>query len=174
MPRLVGSELPIDKSISEAMEDDIAGLRPRMVSKILRETKINGNKMVEDLTGKELDRLEKAIPRPMARAKYVRSSATKVGQVLELIRGKNVAEAISLLSFTPKKAALSVKRIVQSAMANALEAYGMDADRLYVFKAVADQGPTLKRWRALSMGRASRIRKRTSHIMVVLKEREEE
>jgi large subunit ribosomal protein L22 len=174
MPRLVGTELPIDRTIAEALEEEIAGLRPRVVAKILRETGIKGNKLVEDLTKRELDVLEKAIPRPIARCRFSRISARKVGQVLDLIKNKGVAEALSLLSFTPKKAAVVVKKVVQSAMANAMETYGMEVDRLYVFRATADQGPTLQRWRALSMGRASRIRKRTCHVTVVLKEREEE
>lgn len=108
-----------------------------------------------------------------AKAKYIRISSSKAGQVLPLIRGKDVSKAQNILRFTPKRGARVVLKVLNSALANAKNNHGLTIDDLYIQEAVADQGPTLKRFRARAMGRASRIRKRTSHITVVLKSKEE-
>ena len=92
-----------------------------------------------------------------ATAKYVRVSPRKAGQICDLVRGKNVDEALA--------------KVVKSAKANAENNHEMDADKLYVASIVANQGPTMKRFMPRAMGRATMIRKRTSHIEVVLKER---
>lgn len=104
-------------------------------------------------------------------AKYVRVSSTKVSQVLDLIRGKNVGEALAVLQYTPKKAADEVNNVLKSAVANAENNYDLDINRLYVAEAYVGQGPTLKRFRPRAQGRAYRIRKRTSNITLVVKER---
>ena len=104
-------------------------------------------------------------------AKYVRMSPTKVGVVLDLIRGKNVNEAFAILQYTPKDAAEVINKVLKSAVANAENNLNLDVDRLYVSEAYAGQGPTLKRFRPHAQGRAFRIIKRTSHITVVVKER---
>ncbi len=109
-----------------------------------------------------------------ARAKlsYARISSRKVKAVIDLIRNKNVGEAMAILKLTPKAAAELVEKLLKSAIANAENNHGMDIDKLYVAEVFANQGPTLKRVQPRAQGRAFRIRKRTSHITVVLKERD--
>jgi len=106
-------------------------------------------------------------------AKYIRISPRKVRQVVDLVRGKKVGEALAILKFTPKVAAEAVEKVVKSAVANAEHNYEMDVDSLYVAKIYVDQGPTLKRFKPRAMGRADQIRKRTSHITVVVSEKKE-
>ena len=103
-----------------------------------------------------------------AEAKWVRLSARKARVVLEHIRGRSVPEARTILYFTPRAAAREIYKVLASAVANAESAHGFDGDELVVEAAYADEGPTLKRWRARARGRANRIRKRTCHITVVL------
>lgn len=107
-------------------------------------------------------------------ARYIRISPRKVRQVVDLIRGKDVDEALAILRFTPKRASIPVAKVIKSAAANAEHNYDMNRDNLYVAKAYVDQGPTLKRWQARGMGRADIVRSRTSHITVIVKEREED
>ncbi|NCB42376.1 MAG: 50S ribosomal protein L22 [Clostridia bacterium] len=104
-------------------------------------------------------------------AKYVKMSPSKVKPVTDLVRGKNLSEALTILKFTPGKGAELVEKVVQSAAANAENNHNMDVSKLYVAEIFANQGPTLKRWRAGAQGRAGRILKRSSHIGVTLKER---
>ena len=91
--------------------------------------------------------------------------------VVDLIRGEKVEDADRKLGFTDKKAARIVRKVLKSAMANAAQNPNIDESILYVRKICVDQGPSLKRWRARAQGRAASIRKRTSHITVVLDER---
>lgn len=107
-----------------------------------------------------------------ATAKYVRVSARKAKLVADMIRGKAIGEALSILALTPNKAARMTEKVVKSAIANAENNYNMDIDQLYVDQIYADQGPTLKRYKAGPQGRAFPIKKRTSHITAVLKEME--
>ncbi|MEQ8225653.1 MAG: 50S ribosomal protein L22 [Candidatus Eremiobacterota bacterium] len=107
------------------------------------------------------------------RAKYVRTAPRKMRLIGDMIRGKKVEDATNLLRFTPKRAARLVEKVLKTAVANA-ENSEMDTENLFVSTVYVDQGPTLKRWRARAMGRAVMIRKKTSHITIVLKEREEE
>ncbi|MGI6317496.1 MAG: 50S ribosomal protein L22 [Firmicutes bacterium] len=107
-----------------------------------------------------------------AQAKFVRIAPRKVRIVMDLIRGKNLGEAITILRFVPKKASGIIEKVLRSAAANAEHNYDMNKDDLYVYKAYADEGPTLKRFMPRALGRATRIRKRTSHITVILRERE--
>lgn len=107
------------------------------------------------------------------RAKYVRTAPRKMRLIGDMIRGKKVEDATNLLRFTPKRAARLVEKVLKTAVANA-ENSDMDTDNLFVSTVYVDQGPTLKRWRARAMGRAVMIRRKTSHITIVLKEREEE
>ena len=104
-------------------------------------------------------------------AKYVRMSPIKLKPVTDLVRGKDLQEALTILKFTPGKGAELVEKVVKSAAANAENNHEMDVDKLYVAEVYANQGPTMKRWRAGSQGRASIILKRSSHIGVTLKER---
>lgn len=105
--------------------------------------------------------------------RFARIAPRKVRIVLDLIKGKDVDEALSILRFTPRAASRVVEKLVKSAVANAENNNNMDRDSLYISKAYADQGPTLKRFRARAMGRANMIRKRTSHITVVVSEKKE-
>ena len=117
---------------------------------------------------KSAARKANADKRPRAIAKYVRISSRKVKVVIDLIRGKSVAEAKAILAFTPKAASEPVLKVLNSAVANAENNLDMSADQLFVAEVFANQGPTLKRFRPRAQGRASRIRKRTSHITVIL------
>ena len=106
--------------------------------------------------------------RPKAVARYIRISPYKVRVVLDIIRGKGYREAVAILENTPKSASVPIKKVLMSAGANAENNLGMSKDNLFVAACFADQGPTLKRVRPVSKGRAYRILKRTSHITVVL------
>ena len=104
-------------------------------------------------------------------AKYVRIAPRKVRVVMDLIRGKNVAEAFAILKFTPKVGADAIEKVLKSAVANAENNFDMNVDKLYVSSAFVDQGPTLKRIHPRSRGQAFKILKRTSHITVGGEER---
>ncbi|MGI6684262.1 MAG: 50S ribosomal protein L22 [Bacillota bacterium] len=106
-------------------------------------------------------------------AKYIRISPRKVRQVIDLIRGKNVDEAAAILKLTPNRATEPVSKVLKSAVANAEHNQNLNRDDLIVAKAFVDQGPTIKRFRPRAMGRADRMLRRTSHITVIVGEREE-
>ncbi len=106
-------------------------------------------------------------------ARHIRMSPRKARQVVDLIRGKNLGEALAILDLSPRGASKAVSKVVRSAAANAENNFEMDPESLYVAKAYVDQGPTMKRIMPRARGTADRIRKRTSHITVVLAEREE-
>jgi ribosomal protein L22 len=109
-----------------------------------------------------------APPVVRAQAKYVRSSARKARLVCEHIRGKGVDEARAILRFTPRAVARDWSKLLESAVANAEHNHELVGDDLRVSEAYADEGPTLKRYRPRAMGRATRIRKRTSHLTIKL------
>ncbi len=104
--------------------------------------------------------------------KYARISSRKVKIVLDLIKNKNIDEAYGIIKFTPKAASEILFKLLKSAEANASNNNGLNRDELYVAEAFASQGPTLKRVMPRAQGRANRIKKRTSHITLVLKEKE--
>ncbi len=106
-------------------------------------------------------------------ARHVRVSPRKARLVADLIRGKDVGEASSILRLSPRAAAETVGKVLDSAVANAEKNEHVRPETLYVHKAFVDEGPTLKRFRPRALGRATRIDKRTSHITVVVKQREE-
>jgi large subunit ribosomal protein L22 len=103
-----------------------------------------------------------------AKARYVRISPRKVRRVVDLIRGLPVIEARRLLTFSNLGAAKQVNKTLNSAIANAEHNIGVVADNLVVARTFVDEGPTLKRWRPRALGRATPVRKRTSHITVVV------
>jgi large subunit ribosomal protein L22 len=114
-----------------------------------------------------------AYPSAMAKARYVRVSPMKARRVVDLIRGLPATEALNVLKFAPQAASEQVYKVVASAMANAEHNQHLrDRDRLVVAQAYVDEGPTMKRFRPRAQGRAYRIRKRTSHITVVVESRE--
>ena len=111
----------------------------------------------------------------VARARYLRGSARKMRQVLDLVRGRNVEEALNILHFTHKKSALNLDKVVRSAVANALNIHGdkiHDPNRLTIIEATCDEGAMMKRLRARAMGRAYRIRKRSCHLKIVVEFKE--
>lgn len=108
-----------------------------------------------------------------ATGKYIRMSPRKVRQVVDLIRGKGIDEALAILTFTPRRSSLPISKVVKSAAANAEHNYEMDKDNLYISAAFVDAGPIVKRWKPRAMGRADQIKKRTSHITVVVQEKKE-
>jgi len=109
--------------------------------------------------------------RPKAHAKFVRVSSTKAKIVLDQIKGKNVEAAMGILLYSPRYASDVILKVLKSAMANAENNLGMNPEQLFVEEAVANQGPTLKRIKPESKGRAYRILKKTSHITIVLNEK---
>jgi large subunit ribosomal protein L22 len=117
-------------------------------------------------------RRENAEKRPHATARYIRISSRKVKVVIDLIRGKSVDDAEAILLYTPKAAAEPVLKLLRSAIANAENNLELSRDNLYVAEVFANQGPTLKRYRPRARGSAFHIRKRTSHITVILDEKE--
>ncbi|MFJ8067064.1 50S ribosomal protein L22 [Psychrobacillus sp. NPDC096426] len=106
-------------------------------------------------------------------AKTVRIAPRKVRLVVDLIRGKQVGEAVAILQLTPKAASPVVEKVLKSAVANAEHNYDLDINNLVVSEIFVDEGPTLKRFRPRAQGRASAINKRTSHITVVVSEKKE-
>ena len=117
------------------------------------------------------ERNEQKDTRPSAKLSYARISSTKAGFVLDEIRGKNVDAALGILTYSPRYAARVIKKLLESAIANAENNNGMNRSNLYVAECYAGQGPTLKRIRPRAQGRAYRILHRTSHITIVLDER---
>jgi large subunit ribosomal protein L22 len=105
-------------------------------------------------------------------ARYLRVSPLKARQVADLVRGKDVKEALGILRYTNKKSSPLISKVVKSAIANAEHNYDMDSDELYISEIQINEGPTLKRMKPRAYGRADVRRHRTSHITVVLRERE--
>jgi large subunit ribosomal protein L22 len=103
-------------------------------------------------------------------ARHIRISPRKIRLIMDEVRGKRVGEALNMLSFSPQKGAYLLKKVIDSAVANAEVNSNVDVDNLYIKRIFADEGPTLKRFRPRAMGRASKIRKRTSHLTVIIDE----
>ncbi|WP_026693326.1 50S ribosomal protein L22 [Peribacillus kribbensis] len=106
-------------------------------------------------------------------ANTVRIAPRKVRLVVDLIRGKQIGEAVAILRHTPKAASPVVEKVLKSAVANAEHNYEMDINNLVITQAYVNEGPTMKRFRPRAMGRASAINKRTSHITIVVSEKKE-
>ena len=115
--------------------------------------------------------LENRETRPSAKLSYARVSVQKACFVLDAIRGKDVQSALALLTYNPRYASSVIKKLLESAIANAENNNGMNAENLYVAACFANKGPTMKRVQPRAQGRAYRIEKRMSHITVVLDER---
>ena len=115
---------------------------------------------------------ETLVKEARATLKFARISSRKVKIVADLIRGKDVDEALAIMKFTPKASSEVLEKLLKSAIANAENNHDMKHENLYVAEIYANQGPTLKRIRPAAKGSAVRIRKRTSHITIVLKEHE--
>ena len=117
------------------------------------------------------DRNSNVDTRPSAKLSFARVSVQKACFVLDAIRGKDVQSALALLTYNPRYASSIIKKLLESAVANAENNNGMNADNLYIAACYADQGPTMKRVKPRAQGRAYRIEKRMSHISIVLDER---
>ena len=109
--------------------------------------------------------------RPSAKLSYARVSVQKACFVLDAIRGKNVQDALAILTYNPRYASSVIKKLLESAIANAENNNGMNAENLYVAACFANKGPTMKRVKPRAQGRAYRIEKRMSHITIVLDEK---
>ncbi|MCR4687597.1 MAG: 50S ribosomal protein L22 [Lachnospiraceae bacterium] len=109
--------------------------------------------------------------RPTAKLSYARVSVQKACFVLDAIRGKDVNTALAILEYNPRYASAIIKKLLQSAIANAENNNNMDVNKLYIAECYANKGPTMKRIRPRAQGRAYRIEKRMSHITIVLDER---
>ena len=118
-----------------------------------------------------MEEKQEMIPEAVATLKNARISARKVKIVADLIRGKDVDEALAIVKFTPKASSVIIEKLLKSAIANAENNHGMKSNNLYVAEIYANQGPTMKRIRPAAKGSAVRIRKRTSHITIKLRER---
>ena len=110
-------------------------------------------------------------PSATAKARFVRCSASKARRVIDLVRGKSVEEALDILRWAPQEASEPIAKVIASAAANAQNNEGLDPTTLVVATVFADEGPTAKRIRPRAQGRAYRIRKRTSHITVIVESR---
>jgi len=123
---------------------------------------------------RRLSRRDPSLPAPVVRAqaRYVRSSARKARLVCDHIRGKTVEEARAILAHTPRSVARDWSKVLESAVANAEHNHELVGEDLYVKAVHADEGPTIKRFRPRAMGRATRIRKRTSHLTILLTPKE--
>ncbi len=108
-----------------------------------------------------------------ASSRFQRIAPRKARKVIDMIRGKPVDDALAILHNTPRRAAEQITKVLNSAVANAVNNFEMDEDELYISECHVDEGSTLKRWRPRAMGRAAPINKRTSHINIVVAEREE-
>ena len=117
------------------------------------------------------ERNEQRDTRPSAKISYARISVQKACYVLDAIRGKDVQTALGILAYNPRYASSLVKKLLESAIANAENNNGMKAENLYVAECYANKGPTMKRIRPRAQGRAYRIEKRMSHITIVLDEK---
>ena len=104
-------------------------------------------------------------------AKYIRISPRKMRLLMTEIRGKKVEEALNLLAFAPQRGASFLRKLINSAVANASQYPDIDVDNLFIKHIFADEGPTLKRFRPRAMGRATRIRRRSSHLTIILDKR---
>jgi large subunit ribosomal protein L22 len=117
------------------------------------------------------ERNEQKDTRPSAKLSYARMSVTKACFVLDAIRGKDVREALAIVTYNPRYASSVIAKLLKSAMANAENNNGMNRDNLYIAECYANKGPTMKRVQPRAQGRAYRIEKRMSHITVVLDEK---
>ena len=182
------AETGVDKDAAEATEAKPRRTRaPRSKTENPEGTKPEGTdvaaaagadkatkKAAEKVSGRKRDRRRKAEPGVLvqARARYVRTSARKARLVCDHIRGKDVAEARAILAFTPRAAAKPWLKLLESAVANADHNHELVGEELKITAVHADEGPSLKRFRPRAMGRATRIRKRTSHLSITLTPKE--
>ena len=165
-PARAAVETGVDKAAAEATEE-----KPKRAPRSRK--KDEAAKPAKE-SGRKRDRRPAAQPGVLvhAKARYVRTSARKARLVCDHIRGKDVAEARAILAFTPRAAAKPWLKLLESAVANAEHNHELVGEELRISAVHADEGPTLKRFRPRAMGRATRIRKRTSHLSITLTPKE--
>ncbi len=151
-------------------EDELLKEKEQILEKYTSEHKKNNKPVL--LSKREKKALGIGKDEGRAVIRYARISSRKVKIVLDLIKNKGIDEAYGIIKYTPKAASEVLYKLLKSAEANASNNNGLNRDELYVAEAFATQGPTLKRIMPRAQGRANRIRKRTSHITLVLKEKE--
>jgi ribosomal protein L22 len=164
------AETGVDKTAAEATEE-----KPKRAPRAKKKDDEKPAEPKKETTGtRKRDRRPAAQPgvQVQARARYVRTSARKARLVCDHIRGKDVAEARAILAFTPRAAAKPWLKLLESAVANAEHNHELVGEELRIAAVHADEGPTLKRFRPRAMGRATRIRKRTSHLTITLTPKE--
>jgi ribosomal protein L22 len=164
------AETGVDKTAAEATEE-----KPKRAPRAKKKDDEKPAEPKKETTGtRKRDRRPAAQPgvQVQARARYVRTSARKARLVCDHIRGKDVAEARAILAFTPRAAAKPWLKLLESAVANAEHNHELVGEELRIISVHADEGPTLKRFRPRAMGRATRIRKRTSHLSITLTPKE--
>lgn len=157
------SKKVMSKEYLQAHRDELRDAYYKQSSKSKKTALLTKKERKELGIGKELGQ---------AHAKYVRISPSKVNIVLKLLRGKSLREAEAILRYTNKAASPILLKLIQSAAANAVNNNELNRDKLYVAEAYANSGPTLKRFQPRARGSAGRILKRSSHISVVLKEKD--
>ena len=153
-------------------EEELLARREELIEKYNAQTGKNCKPFV--LTKRERKFLGIGRDQGKAILRYARISPRKVKIVLDLIKNKPLDEAYAIVRYTPKAASEMIYKLLKSAEANAVNNFGLDSSKLYVADAYANAGPILKRMQPVSRGRGNRINKRTSHITVVVKERNEE
>jgi ribosomal protein L22 len=171
-----------ETSEAAAVEASVAEGETKKPSKPRRKKADDDAPTAEDTPAKETPKRKRDQPRERqpgeapvlvhAKARYVRTSARKARLVCDHIRGKDVEQARAILSFTPRGAAKPWMKLLESAIANAEHNHELVGDELKIASVHADEGPTLKRYRPRAMGRATRIRKRTSHLSITLTPKE--
>jgi ribosomal protein L22 len=164
-------ETPVEETVAEEapVEETVAEEKPKRA----RRARTKGTPEVKE-AAKARPRDRTTIERPVVRAqaRYVRTSARKARLVCDLLRGKSVQEARAILAYSQRSVARDWAKVLESAIANAEHNHELVGDDLRILTASADEGPTLKRFRPRAMGRATRIRKRTSHLTITLTPKE--
>lgn len=162
----------VAKKATETKATTKAATEKKTTTKAAAKTETKAEVKTAKAPVKKANKEVKAVDSAKATVKYARISARKVKIVADLIRGKDVDEALAILQFTPKAGTEVLYKLLKSAIANAENNYNMTHSKLYIAEIYSNQGPTLKRIRAAAKGSAVRIRKRTSNTTIVLKERD--
>lgn len=162
----------VAKKATETKATTKAATEKKTTTKAAAKTETKAEVKTAKVPVKKANKEVKAVDSAKATVKYARISARKVKIVADLIRGKDVDEALAILQFTPKAGTEVLYKLLKSAIANAENNYNMTHSKLYIAEIYSNQGPTLKRIRAAAKGSAVRIRKRTSNTTIVLKERD--
>jgi ribosomal protein L22 len=159
-----------DETTDETVDETVNEVSEETVEETVEETPAKGRGRIRrrGKDGADSDSAPAAPARVRAQAKYVRTSARKARLVCDHIRGKSVTEARAVLMHSPRSVARDWSKLLESAVANAEHNNGLEAENLKIIAVTADEGPTLKRFRPRAMGRATQIRKRTSHLTIVV------